>query len=191
MAKSLEEMTLDELWQLFPIALKDHNDRWFKLFSKEKEYLQQLIPCENMGRISHVGSTYINNIKAKPILDILVELKSIQSLNNVSEKLKQNGYRLMNESENRISLNKGYTNEGFANEVYHIHLRGIGDCDELYFRDYLTNHPDVAKAYEKLKIQLAEKYRHNRDVYTNEKSDFILKYTSLAKILYADKYNII
>lgn len=60
----------------------------------------------------------------------------------------------MNETEDWISLNKGYTENGFAEKVFHIHLRYIGNNNELYFRDYLNEYPKIAKEYEKLKLNL-------------------------------------
>ena len=65
--------------------------------------------------------------------------------------------------------------------MYHLHLRYAGDNDELYFRDYLIRHPNVAKEYEKLKLNLWKLYQHNRDRYTDEKTEFISKYTNEAK----------
>ena len=56
--------------------------------------------------------------------------------------------------EKRISFNSGYTKAGFADKVFHIHLRYIGDNEELYFRDYLREHPQIAKEYETLKLNL-------------------------------------
>ena len=53
----------------------------------------------------------------------------------------------MSESRDRISFNKGYTEDGFAEKVFHLHLRYRGDNGELYFRDFLIEHPDVAKEY--------------------------------------------
>ena len=82
---------------------------------------------------------------------------------------------------NRILLNKGYTENGFAERVFHIHLRLKGDVDEIYFKDYLNAHPDVAEEYEKLKLSLWKKYEHNRDAYTDAKTEFVKKYTRLAK----------
>ena len=46
----------------------------------------------------------------------------------------------------------------------------------------------TAKEYEKLKIYLSQKYKHNRDAYTNAKSTFIEKYTQCAKVKYEDRY---
>lgn len=80
----------------------------------------------------------------------------------------------MKQSENRMSFNRGYTEKGFAEKVYHLHLRYEGDNDELYFRDYLINHHDVVKEYEKLKLDLWKKYEHNRDGYTKAKAEFVI-----------------
>ena len=79
------------------------------------------------------------------------------------------------------SFNKGYTENGFAEKVFHLHLRYIGDNDEIYFRDYLITHPDIAKEYETLKLKLWKRFEHNRDGYTESKSEFITKYKMLAK----------
>ena len=87
----------------------------------------------------------------------------------------------MGQSDSRISLNKGYTPEGFAQRVFHLHLRISGDQDEIYFRNYLIQNPSVAKEYEKLKLSLWKNYEHDRDGYTEAKGDFIRKYTEIAK----------
>lgn len=81
----------------------------------------------------------------------------------------------------RLSFNKGYTEKDFAEKVFHLHLCREGDNDELYFRDYLNQYPDTAKEYEKLKLGLWKQYEHNRDSYTDAKTDFVKKYTLIAK----------
>lgn len=94
----------------------------------------------------------------------------------------------MSSEPKRISLNYGYTPDGFAEKVYHLHIRSRGDNDELYFRDYLNDHPETVREYEKLKLSLWQEFPHNRDAYTNAKTDFVKKYTSMAKELYGKKY---
>ena len=94
----------------------------------------------------------------------------------------------MSQSENGMSFNKGYTESGFAKRVFHLHLRYAGDNNELYFRDYLIENSDVAKEYEDLKLNLWKKYEHNRDAYTNAKTEFVKKYTEKAKVLYGNRY---
>ena len=67
-------------------------------------------------------------------------------------------------------------------------LKYAGDNDELYFRDYLIEHLERAKEYEELKLKLWKQFEHNRDDYTNAKTEFVKKYTEKAKVLYGNRY---
>ena len=78
--------------------------------------------------------------------------------------------------------------DGFAEQVFHLHLRYAGNNNELYFRDYLNEHPQAAKEYEELKLRLWKEYEHNRDGYTEAKAEFVKRYTDQAKILYGSRY---
>lgn len=170
-------MTLEELWMLFPIILTEHNDCWTEYYAEEAAELKRILPEETV--INHIGSTAVKGIWAKPIVDILVEAKG--NFQDIATTLQNSGWIKMFESETRLSFNKGYTENGFAEKVFHLHLRYTGDNDEICFRDYLITHPDVAKEYEKLKLKLWKRFEHNRDGYTEAKSEFIKKYTMLAK----------
>ena len=172
-------MTLEELWRLFPIVLEDHNPRWAEWYGEEVEILKSILSSK--AEYYHIGSTAVNGIMAKPIIDILIAVKNKDQLKQSAERLAACGYIIMSESETRISLNKGYTESGFAERVFHLHLRLCGDIDEIYFRDYLNANPDIAKDYENLKLGLWKKYEHNRDAYTDAKTDFVKKYTEIAK----------
>ena len=93
----------------------------------------------------------------------------------------------MNTASRRIDLNKGYTEDGFAERVFHIHLRHSGDHDELYFKRYLNEHPDTAAEYEALKLFLWKQYEHNRDGYTAAKGEFVKRVTEHAKAEYGER----
>lgn len=190
MNKSLSEMTLEELWEVFPIILSEHKSCWKDWYDEEKQEMADIL-CDNDFRIHHIGSTAIDHIWAKPIVDILLEIPRSISMEDIKEKLVKSGYICMSEEENRKSFNKGYTDKGFANRVFHIHLRYDGDNDELYFRDYMNSHPELAKEYEELKISLWKKYEHNRDAYTDAKSAFVKRYTECAKADYRNQYGLI
>lgn len=185
MGKSLNEMSLTELWELFPIVLTPHQRQWQEWYKEESGCLENLSSFGPV-RISHIGSTAISSIWAKPIVDILVEI--IDDMQSVKAAIEKKGYICMSETEGRVSFNKGYTKSGFAEKVFHLHLRFAGDNDELYFRDYLIAHPDIAYKYEELKQRLWRKYEHDRDAYTERKSEFIRKYTKIAKETYGEKY---
>lgn len=189
MAKALEDMSSEELWQLFPIFLEEHNKDWAAWYKEESRRIQNFLPENQLYKLHHIGSTSIEGIWAKPIIDILLEIPRSEDMGSIKRELLEHGYLLMSESEGRMTFNKGYTLQGFAERIFHLHLRYYGDNDELYFRDYLKDHPDVAKDYEKLKLTLWKKYEHNRDAYTGAKTDFIRLYTQKAKKLYKRRYD--
>lgn len=175
-------MTKEELWKLFPIFLTKHNLEWISWFYEEQNHLRTLLSKCEIKQINHIGSTAIKNIWAKPIIDILIELDNKENMQNVSELLEKNDYICMRiESEKRRSFNKGYTLQGFTEKVFHLHLRYHGDNDEIYFRDYLSKHTEIAKLYEELKLNLWRLYKYDRDSYTEAKSEFVKKYTRIAK----------
>ena len=189
MAKALEDMSLEELWQLFPIFLEEHNRDWAAWYKEESRRIQSFLPANQLYEMHHIGSTSIEGMWAKPIIDILLEIPRSEDMGSIKIELLEQGYLLMSESEGRMSFNKGYTLQGFAERVFHLHLRYYGDHDELYFRDYLKDHPTVAKDYEQLKLILWKKHEHNRDAYTEAKTDFIRQYTQKAKKLYKRRYD--
>ena len=190
MSKKLSEMSLEELWQLFPIYLTEHNDSWALWCAEEELNLIKYLPTNQVMRISHIGSTAVKGIWAKPIVDILVEIAPESDMQKMKPILEKIGYLCMSEGSGRLSFNKGYTENGFAERIFHLHLRKAGDNDELYFRDYLNAHPDVAKEYERLKLSLWKQYEHNRDGYTESKTDFVKEYTKKAKVEFADRYTL-
>lgn len=185
MSKPLSEMTLEELWQLFPIFLTEYQTYWTEWYQEEYTLLSAILSKNYIVRINHIGSTAIKGIWAKPIIDILVEIIEQTNMQLICDILTENGYLCMSQSENRMSFNKGYTERGFSEKVFHLHLRYIGDNDELYFRDYLNEHADIAKEYENLKISLWKLYEHNRDRYTNAKGNFIANVMKMAKEKYS------
>lgn len=187
MKKPLSEMTLDELWELFPIILSEHKAFWSDWYAEEEKRIKEFLPIANT-RISHIGSTAIHDIWAKPIVDILLEIPEAVSMETIKNILNNNGYICMAESDCRKSFNRGYTNEGFSERVFHLHLRYCGDNNELYFRDYMNDNPDVAKEYEALKLTLWKKFEYNRDAYTDAKNEFVEKHTAKSIVKYKDRY---
>lgn len=190
MAKELSEMTLEELWELFPIILKEHNPDYHYWYQEEEENIRKTLNPADIIRINHIGSTSVESLIAKPTVDILLEIRDSCNLIRIKKGLADQGWILMAIEDDPFHyyFNKGYTKEGFAEKVYHLHVRYYGDWNELYFRDYLRNHSDVAREYEKLKLELMEKHKHNRDGYTDAKSEFILQNTKKARKEFREKY---
>ncbi|MEZ4508386.1 MAG: GrpB family protein [Eubacteriales bacterium] len=181
--KALNDMSLEELWELFPIVLKEYNPAYKSWYAEESENLAAALSGHGICRMSHIGSTSVEGLIAKPIVDILLELTDDYDVNAIVGLLQSTGWILMaqNKLKKTLDFNKGYTPSGFAEKVYHLHVKPSGDWDELYFRDYLIGHFDAARQYEALKLRLLEQFENNRDAYTNAKSQFVLNCTQKAR----------
>jgi len=188
----LKDMSLEELWKLFPIILKEHNPDYPAWYEDEQANLMGILKDYNISRVNHIGSTSVSGLMAKPIVDILLELESGYEMKAVIKTLQSNGWIVMarDYSVQTIDLNKGYTSKGFAEKVYHLHIKPAGDWGELYFRDYLREYTGAAKEYEHLKLRLKEKFEHNRDAYTAAKSGFIQEYTQAARNEFGNRYDL-
>jgi len=184
MNKQLHEMTNDELGELFPIIISEPDPNWITRFHEEESVIRKVLGKQNIIRIEHIGSTSIPDLKAKPTIDILLEVPSDVNKDYLIQRMISIGYHYLPKPENpepNMMFVKGYTIEGFKGQAYHVHVRYNGDWDELYFRDYLRTHPDFACEYGELKVKLSKKYRNDREGYTNCKTDFIKRVTQIAR----------
>jgi GrpB-like predicted nucleotidyltransferase (UPF0157 family) len=185
--QNMNDLTKQELGQLFPIVIFPPNDNWADLFVKEKKIIIDTLGWHIALKVEHFGSTAVQNLAAKPTIDILVEIPSTEDFKSfVVEKTKSLDYHFIWRTDcgqPYMMFAKGYSPNGIKEQTYHIHMAPKGHplWDRLYFRDYLKQHPEAAKKYEKLKYQLAEKYKYDREDYTNAKTEFITKVTELAK----------
>ena len=177
-------MNREELGRLFPIIIRKHDPMWHALYLSEKTNLEQMIGLNNIVRINHYGSTCVPNLYAKPTIDILLEIQNYMDTDRIISLLKGINYYYSsqpNDPAPHMMFMKGYTPIGFSGQAYHVHVRYSGDWDELYFRDYLILHPEISERYGKLKLQLKESYKFDRDGYTRAKSCFIKNITAQAR----------
>lgn len=70
-----------------------------------------------------------------------------------------------------------------SRRTHHLHLVPVGSrryVDELTFRDRLRSDSSVAAEYAALKKGLAARFAHDRESYTEAKSDFIREVLGLS-----------
>jgi RimJ/RimL family protein N-acetyltransferase/GrpB-like predicted nucleotidyltransferase (UPF0157 family) len=171
---------------LYPIILREYNPEYLAWFNEERDNLTRLIGAENIVRIRHIGSTSVPGLLAKPTIDILLEIADKTDTEKLMAALHEPEYICLNPPDMptpppHLMFLKGYTATGFAERVFHIHVRYKGDWDEPMFRDYLIAHPNTAAAYAKLKRGLFGEFEHNRDGYTYAKTAFIRSVMEKAK----------
>lgn len=187
----LAEFTPEDLAACFPIILREHDPRYAGWYDEQARRIRACVNSSDLYRLSHIGSSAVPGLLAKPTIDILLEVREGTNLSKLISALRTDGWILMQElygPEMKLSFNQGYTPDGFAERVYHLHVRWSGDWDELYFRDYLIAHSEVAAQYAQLKRKLWKPFEHDRDGYTEAKGGFVRKYSAIAKAEFPGRY---
>jgi GrpB-like predicted nucleotidyltransferase (UPF0157 family) len=166
--------------RIYPVILREYYPAWREWYEEEKNNLIRLIGTDSIARISHIGSTAVPGLTAKPTVDILLEINESTDIDKLIAAISSPEYICLKEADLTIPTPpphlrfiKGYLPDGFAEKVYHIHVRYPNDWDELVFRDYLLAHPETATEYAALKYKLLKNYEHDRDGYTAAKGAFI------------------
>lgn len=164
---------------------------WPKMFAQERNHLLGCLPSEMIGRIEHFGSTAIPGLAAKPIVDMLVEVSSLEETQNrIAPVLEAQGYDYFWRPTRGDDVPPFYAwfikRDATGVRTHHVHMveKDFEQWERLLFRDYLIAHPMVAKEYEALKLKLARDHQHDRVAYTNGKTDYVVRVTQIAKEYY-------
>ena len=181
MKKTLFDLTKEDWNTLFPVELVDHDPNWKQIFEAEKHLIFNAIGSDRILRIEHFGSSSIPNIKAKPYIDLLIEIpENLLFDETLIEQFKELGYTHFKVPAREgidayMSFGKGYNLDGVKEQIFHIHMcpKTNSMWEQIQFRDYLIEHQDRAQAYEDLKVGLAAKYRNDRGAYVLGKTAFI------------------
>ncbi|MDD3050260.1 MAG: GrpB family protein [Candidatus Cloacimonetes bacterium] len=177
-SKNLNELTTEELGRLFPVEIHDFSDEWVNIFQSEKRLISESFLQPEIVSIDHIGSTAVPGLKAKPIVDILLQISEKMNIDKLKNTFISLGYNINYRPtmpSPHLTFVKGYSTQGFLGQAFHVHIRFKGSWDEIKFRDYLITNKVTAIQYEALKIELAKKHRYNRELYTESKTDFIRK----------------
>jgi GrpB-like predicted nucleotidyltransferase (UPF0157 family) len=173
------------------IDIVPYNPDWSRMFLLEKNHLFSCLPDTILKRIEHFGSTAIPQLSAKPIIDILAEVTSLEETKKIIVPiLTAQGYEYFWRPSWGDDVPPFYAwfikRDQYGQRTHHIHMveHDFEHWDRLLFRDYLIEHPDVAKEYEKIKVHLAKSHPNDRVTYTQSKTEFIVKITQLAKRYY-------
>jgi GrpB-like predicted nucleotidyltransferase (UPF0157 family) len=156
------------------VEVVPYTSNWQEAFEVESKSVADALG-ENVVTIHHIGSTAIPSIYAKPIIDLLVEVKDIIKVDELSSAMESLGYEVMGEF--GIPGRRFFRKDNQENvRTHHVHTFGIASDQverHLAFRDYMLAHPEDAQKYSELKRELARKYPENINKYMDGKDGFI------------------
>jgi GrpB-like predicted nucleotidyltransferase (UPF0157 family) len=157
-----------------PVIIEGYNPAWPSRYEAERERILRAIGPW-VAAIEHIGSTSVPGLGAKPIIDIMAAVRSLDDAMQCVEPLSALGYQYHPEFEDSLPERR-YFNRGPRNDRYHLHMVELtGGFWErhLLFRDYLRAHTEAAREYERLKRDLAARYHEDRSAYTDAKAEFV------------------
>ncbi len=171
----------DQLEAKDQIVLKPYDTNWKKLAAAEINTIRRFVALPYVA-IEHLGSTAIEGLSAKPLIDIFIALDSMEQADAWIQPLKALGYVEWLEDKEHLRFFKGMPPFG-VQRTHHIHIMPMGKefKQSVAFRDLLCQRPDLQMHYEALKQTLAKQYPSDREAYTNAKAEFIKEVLGLPK----------
>lgn len=172
------------------IIIEAYDSSWKRCFDHEKVLLTRIFN-NHIVDIQHFGSTSIEGMWAKPIIDILVVIDDIQDVDKFNGKMELNGYTP--KGENGISGRRYFFKHlsgDSSKHTHHVHIYQKGQPnidDELMFRDYLRINKEAVSKYERVKKRAAVEYHDSPDDYTEAKTQCVLKIMQEAKAFYSNQ----
>ena len=164
------------------VNLDEYNINWKEMYVDEEKRLKDLLK-DNIIEVMHVGSTSIEGLCAKPVIDIMITVRKLEDVEKFKHLFSSElGYDFRDDGgvKGEYLVRKG--SEDARTHFIHIIEENSERYDNfVYFKKYLETHPDKKEEYKILKEELSKKYADDRKSYTASKNDFIQNIISLYK----------
>jgi GrpB-like predicted nucleotidyltransferase (UPF0157 family) len=157
------------------VIVSPYTKVWKKAYQIEKSRIIENIP--EVRNIEHIGSTAVEELSAKPIIDIMIGYQDDLEKQNIIEKLKDLDYTFFGENGIKDRYFFKYTT-GDKITKFHIHLSKFESefwNRHIEFRDHLRNNKNDREYYAEIKDKLSRKAFSNREKYVQDKDEFIKK----------------
>jgi GrpB-like predicted nucleotidyltransferase (UPF0157 family) len=148
----------------------------------ERDRLLRLFPHELLA-VEHFGSTAIPGLAAKPIIDILAGVESMQVADELTAPLLWNGYTTSRAFNAALADRRWFMRVADGRRTHHLHIVQLGGRqwqEWLLFRDILRKDGSLARQYGALKHRLAEEHQADREAYTDAKAGFVRSVVAVA-----------
>ena len=156
-----------------PIHIVPYNPSWPAAFEEERCALQHTLKSWLSGPIEHIGSTAVPGLLAKPVIDIMAAVATLDASRPAITVLVGLGWTYF---PYRGDVMHWFCKPSPAFRTHHLHLVPFGSPlwrERLEFRNYLRRYPMIAAEYAQLKRELAERYEFDREAYTDAKGPFV------------------
>jgi GrpB-like predicted nucleotidyltransferase (UPF0157 family) len=180
--KSLEQRIEEAIRE--EISIAPYDPEWPNLYENQAVFLRGKLPQSVVIKIEHFGSTAVPGLPAKPVIDVLVQVSSLEETKEqVVPILEAEGYDYFWRTDVSPAYAWFIKRDSEGKRTHHIHMVAADSklWERLYFRDYLREFPEEAKRYAELKRSLVERYPNDRIAYTEGKAEYVKAITERAK----------
>jgi len=158
-----------------PIQIVAHDSQWAQLFLEEQEALHRVLSPWLKGPIEHIGSTSVPGLAAKPVIDIMAAVGTLEESRGAISAVRDLRYLY---APYRSDVMHWFCKPRPSFRTHHLHLVPFGSrlwTAQVEFRDRLRADSATATEYSDLKRKLAESFTHDREAYTEGKSAFVAR----------------
>jgi [ribosomal protein S5]-alanine N-acetyltransferase len=163
-------------WARQPVVVVEPDPSWPRRAAALQLDLAARLASVLDGPIEHVGSTAVPGLPAKPVIDLLAPVRSLQVVDDVEVALADAGWHLVPPDLDERTWRRLFVLPHGARRVAHLHLVAAGHPkvqEEVRFRDLLRARPDLARVYAEVKRLAAAMHEHDREAYTAAKAGVI------------------
>jgi GrpB-like predicted nucleotidyltransferase (UPF0157 family) len=156
-----------------PIDVVAYDNSRPSQFDSERSLLQAALAPWLTGRIEHIGSTAVPLLPAKPVIDIMTPVFTLEASRPAIEAAVKAGYVY---DPYKAEVMHWFCKPSPSHRTHHLHLVPFGSPlwhERLAFRDALRRGPALASGYAALKLRLAMQFRYDREAYTEAKASFV------------------
>ena len=155
------------------VRVVPYNPVWKLEFEREADSIAGVLG-DLLVSMHHIGSTAVEGLCAKPIIDIMPVVTEVEKVDDFDESFRKLGYECMGE----FGIpGRRYYRKGGDDRTHQIHIFGMADKENierhLAVRDYLRKHVEVAERYGALKKRLAQKFPLDIEGYCEGKDAFV------------------
>ncbi|MFZ7942952.1 GrpB family protein [Neobacillus sp. 19] len=153
------------------IRLTDFSEDWHRMFQEEAQFLKTIFG-DMVIRFEHFGSTSVQGMKAKPVIDMMCIVKDINKVDEFNPRMESLGYDVAGEWG---IAGRRLFRKGGENRTHHIHFYQFNNPQierHVVFRDYLRAHPEEVARYSHFKEELANRFENTSD-YSPAKKYFV------------------
>jgi GrpB-like predicted nucleotidyltransferase (UPF0157 family) len=160
------------------IELIPYDPAWADIFARELELLGPLLAQWLVGDIEHIGSTAVRGLVAKPVIDIMAPVGSLEGSRDAIPAVAAAGYVYY---PYKAEERHWFCKPSPVLRTHHLHIVPRNSAlwrDNLVFRNALRRDSQLAADYGQLKLELARQFQHDREAYTQAKSSFVCQVVS-------------